>query len=178
MNAIQWRLVGLVVVGGTAVLGSYVHGLGSNPETRGGLWGGVPGAWQAFYTANMFLAAAGWFAFTSYVLFRVPTGEPRVAGRFGFGLFTGLQAVILVGSALWLPLTFRMLDSPSAGLWALIRLDLLAVGVASLAIIAALLVLSPRESPGWHRLAVIGAVFFSLQTFVLDALVWPAYFPT
>jgi hypothetical protein len=40
-----------------------------------------------------------------------------------------------------------------------------------------LLTLQPRQS-GWsYRLAVLGAVFFCLQTGLLDTVLWPMYFP-
>jgi hypothetical protein len=89
-----------------------------------------------------------------------------------------LQAVALVGSALWMPLTFLYLDAPSAGLWWLIRIDLLGVGLAALGIIAALAVAEPRPASVWRALALLGSVLFAFQTLVLDALVWPAYFPS
>jgi len=37
-----------------------------------------------------------------------------VAGRFGLDLFDALFAAILFASALWMPLTFVMLEAPSA----------------------------------------------------------------
>lgn len=154
------------VLGGLAVLGSYAWGLSSHPETRSDVWGGVPASLQGLYTLNMLLAAGGYFFFSGF-LFR------RVDAR-GFGVFNALYAVILVGSALWMPLTFRMLAAPSAGLWWIIRLDLLAVGAASLAVLLALWAGRPEPAP---RSARLGAAFFCLQTALLDALVWPAFFP-
>ncbi len=69
-----------------------------------------------------------------------------------------------------------MLEQPSEALWVVIRAVLALTGLASLALLAALLTLTPRPG-GWsYRLAVLGAVFFSLQTAILDTLVWPIYF--
>ncbi len=177
MDALRIRFIALLVLGGLAVLGSYVHGLAGHPETRGLVWGEVPDALRPLYTINMFLAAAGWLVFTGYILFAVRPDAARV-GRFGYRLFIVLQAVVLICSAAWLPLTFRYLDGPGAGLWWLIRLDLLAVGAASLGILWGLWVLDPRYAPAWRRAALLGAFFFCLQTALLDALVWPAFFPT
>jgi hypothetical protein len=56
-------LLALNVIGGTAVLASYVVGLGAVPGDA--LWGGVPESLRPLYTVNMFLAAAGYFLFTS-----------------------------------------------------------------------------------------------------------------
>jgi hypothetical protein len=70
-----------------------------------------------------------------------------------------------------------MLGSPGPGLWIAIRLVLAVVGLGSLGLLAALLAVRPRE-PAWaHVLAVAGCAAFAVQTALLDALVWPAFFP-
>ena len=118
-------LLWLNALGGMAVLGSYVWGL-VQPEVAAGLWGGVPVSLRPIYTVNMFLAAAGYFLFTHTILFRLEPDSTRIAGRFGFGIFHGLYALVLIPSALWLPLTAGMLVSPTTALWWTIRLDLAA----------------------------------------------------
>jgi VanZ family protein len=88
-----------------------------------------------------------------------------------------LYTVILVPSALWMPLTFAMMQQPSSGLWLAIRLTLAFVGTGSLGLWVALLTLRPRQ-PAWaYGLAVIGCMVFCVQTALLDAWVWPAFFP-
>lgn len=161
-------LLWLNVLGGIAVLGSYAYGIGTNPLTRGEVWGGVPEALRPFYTVNMFLAAAGYFAFSYFVFFRID--PPR------FGLFHLLYALILFPSALWLPLTFAMLEAPSPLLWWTIRATLALVGLGSLGMLAALVVSPALNAKGARRLALLGSAAFCLQTAVLDALVWPAFF--
>ena len=170
-------LLWLNVIGGSAVLGSYAHGLASNPLTRGAVWGDVPEAFRPFYTVNMLLAAAGYFAFSFFVFRRLDPARTRIARGFGYGAFHLLYALILIPSALWLPLTFEMLESPSAGLWLAIRGVLALVGLGSVGLLAAIASASPHQAPGARRAALVGAAFFTLQTAVLDALVWPAYFP-
>jgi hypothetical protein len=169
-------LVLLNIVGGTAVLGSYVHGIVSNPLTRGEVWGGVPESLRPLYVVSMLCAAAGYFPFTYYILVRIDAARVRI-GRFGFGIFHALYGGVLVFSALWMPLTFAMLEGPSLPLWYAIRLTLAIVGLASLGILAALLTLRPREPGIAYSFALIGSVAFCIQTALLDALVWPAFFP-
>jgi len=177
MHPARRSLLWLNALGGIAVLGSYVHGLASNPLTRGAVWGEVPEALRPFYTVNMFLAAAGYFAFSSFVFRRLDPERTRIAGGFGFGAFHLLYALILVPSALWLPLTFEMLAAPSAALWMAIRVTLALVGLGSLGLMAAVATATPQDAPGARRIALVGSLFFSIQTAVLDALIWPAYFP-
>jgi len=169
-------LIALNAVGGVAVLASYAVGLASQSSSGAALWGGVPEGLRPLYTLNMFLAAAGYFLFTPYIAFRLQPGQTRIAGRFGYGCFHLLYALVLIPSALWLPLTERMLAQPSAWMWALVRLDLALVGLGSLGLLAALSTLDAAQRRG-RTLAIVGLLPFCLQTAVLDALVWPALFP-
>lgn len=177
MHPARRSLLWLNVIGGVAVLGSYVYGFVSNPLTRAALWGGVPEALRPLYTLNMFLAAAGYFAFSAFVFRRLDPARTRIAGGFGFGAFHVLYALILLPSALWLPLTFEMIEAPSAGLWLGIRATLALVGLGSLGMMLAVASAAPHGAPGARRIALLGTLFFALQTAVLDALIWPAYFP-
>lgn len=169
-------LIWINALGGTAVLASYAWNLIAHPEAGSDFWGGVPAVMQPAYVVTMLLAATGYFAFTRFV-FRLRPADVKIGERFGYGLFKWIYLLILVPSALWMPLTFEMIVNPGAGLWAAIRLTLSAVGVGSLLLVAALLWMEPRLPRLSHRLAVAGSVAFSFQTAVLDALVWPAYFP-
>ena len=175
---LQKRLmVWINLLGGAAILASYVYGLRTHPGSSTGLWGNVPQAILPLYGVSMLLAAAGYFAYTYFLLLRLNLDEARVARRFRFGLFNALYALILVPSAMWMPLTLRMLEQPTAGLWLGIRLVLAAVALGSLGLLGALLSLRPRE-PRWaYWLAVGGSVTFSIQTALLDAVVWTAFFP-
>ena len=171
-------VLGLInVAGGALVIGSYVQGALAHPRVRGDAWGGVPARIKPLYTVSMLLAAAGYFAFTYFVLFRLNPDDVKVGGVFGFGLFYALYALILLPSAIWMPLTFAMLERPRHWLWWAIRITLLVVGLASLCLLAALLLLTPSESSAVYWLAIAGVVAFCVQTALLDALVWPVYFP-
>ena len=165
------------VVGGIAVLGSYAWGIATHPGTSGQVWGGVPESLKPMYTLSMLLAAVGYFPFTSYVLFRLDPERVRIAGRFGFETFLLLYTLVLAPSALWMPLTFAMLEAPGNLLWVAIRIVLFAVALGSAGILAALLLSRPRPTGVHFALAVVGGVAFCIQTVLLDAFVWPAFFP-
>ena len=170
-------LIAVNVLGGMAVLGSYAHGILTHPGTSGAVWGGVPGELRPWYVTSMVLAALGYFAFTYYVCFGLEPARVRIAGVLGFGAFVWLYAAVLAASALWMPLTFAMLAAPSGTLWLAIRAVLILVAAGSIGILLAVSAATPGPS-GWTRwLAIAGASAFCLQTVVLDALIWPAYFP-
>lgn len=170
-------LLGLNLLGGVAVLGSYYAGFATHPESVDALWGGVPEALKPFYTVSMLLAAAGYFPFTAFLLFGVDADRARILGRFGFAWFNLFYALILIPSALWMPLTFSLIDTWSAGLWVAIRVVLALVGIGSLGLLAALIGMRPARPRAPRLLAIAGAVAFCVQTALLDAIVWPAYFP-
>jgi hypothetical protein len=172
-------LIVVNVLGGIGVLGSYAVGLITHPAIRDQLWGGVPLELRPAYTVTMLAAAAGYFAFSYYVVFVLDESRTQVGRTYGFGVFPWIYAGILLPSALWMPLTFRMLETPGPLLWLAIRLCLAAVGGCSLALIAAVASAQPRAGTGGARVAaILGAIAFAVQTAVLDALVWPYYFPS
>lgn len=164
----------LNLIGGTLVLASYVWGPSARPDLMGAIWGGVPEAIRPLYQINMFLAAAGYLVFTAYLFFAVRESELRFGrGRTTLNL---CYFMVLIPSALWLPLTVRMIEAPSPLLWFAIRSDLMLVGLGALGILLSLLRV---DSPGsrFRIAAIVGALPFVLQTAVLDALVWPAFYP-
>lgn len=174
MHRQRRRLILINVLGGVAVLGSYAWGLATQPDP-GRVWGGVPPTLQPLYTVSMLLAAAGYFPFSYLVIFRIDPERVRIGG-FGYDIFALLYALILAPSALWMPLTFGMLAAPSAALWLAIRLVLFAVGAGSLGMLAALILRRPRSIDALDIAAIAGCIAFCVQTALLDALVWPAYF--
>ncbi|MBN2077889.1 MAG: hypothetical protein JW838_02920 [Spirochaetes bacterium] len=169
-------LVLVNIIGGVAVLGSYAWGILTRTDA-GALWGGVPESVMPLYSVSMFTAAAGYLAFTAYLLFGVDAGAARVAGRFGYRLFTWLYVLVLAPSAAWMPLTFAMIDDPSPWTWFAVRVVLFTVGAASAGVTVSLASLSPRSAPRARGVAVAGSILFCFQTLVLDAMVWTAFFP-
>jgi len=168
------QLIALNVLGGLAVLASYAHGL-SQPDV-GAFWGDVPETLRPIYTISMFGAALGYFPLTAYILLRLDPSQVRV-GPFGYGVFLVLYGLVLIPSALWMPMTFSMIAEPSSALWLVIRIDLALVALGSIGLLASLLVAEPRDRGPLWALAIAGAILFFNQTVVLDAIVWPAYYP-
>jgi hypothetical protein len=176
MASARRLLIAINLFGGLAVLGSYAYCLTQFPGQVGAFWGDLPDRMRPLYTVNMFLAAIGYFAFTFFLLFRLDS-DVRQGGRSLLAPFNFLYGLILLPSALWMPLTFMMLESPAAGLWWVIRLVLALVGLGSLGLLAGLVLVRPSEPSVAWRLSITGALVFSLQTALLDAIVWPAFFP-
>ncbi len=174
---VQKRIMLIInLSGGIAVISSYAIGILTHPDAAHILWGGVPRNIQSFYTAGMSLAAAGYVAFTFFLLFGSNTSAAKISSRPGFGIFNILYSFILIPSALWMPLTFLTVEQTSLISMCAVRLVLWIVAAASLGMLYALLNVKPRQ-PRWaYGLAVAGAITFCLQTVLLDSIVWVIFF--
>jgi hypothetical protein len=170
---ITWILINLL--GGTAVISSYIYGFLTHSNVSQILWGDVPAGLRPMYTVCMLVAAAGYFAL-AYFVFRLDLLETRVFDRFGFEFFNFLYLLILVPSALWMPLTLLTIERSSAVLIWIVRLDLALVAAGSLGLLLAVLNTRPRPSTPRYILAILGSATLCLQTVILDAIVWSIYF--
>ena len=164
------------VIGGAAVIGSYVYGLNAQAGGANVLWGGVPVNIRPVYTISMILSALGYFAFLYYIFFRLNPAQTSIAGVSGFTIFYVIFLLILIPSAFWMPLTNVYVGNPSTGLWVWVRTVLALVGLASIALVWALLSLETRGSGIAYLAAVVGSAYFAFHTAILDAVVWAALF--
>jgi len=176
MNKHRVILLVINILGGAAVIGSYIFGINAQPGGADALWGGVPENVRLLYTISMLIAAVGYFLFLYYLLFKVNPDEARACGSFGFGVFHLIFAAILLPSALWMPFTNVYLANPATLTWVGVILVLATVGIASLSLAITLMKLKPVAALMPHRLAVAGAVYFTFHTLVLDAVIWPVLF--
>ncbi|NMB54813.1 MAG: hypothetical protein GYA15_08930 [Leptolinea sp.] len=173
----QKKLLWLVnIIGGIAVLGSYALGVYTHPEAGRILWGNVPESIRPFYNVNMLLAAAGYFAFLYFILFRLDAEKICVAGRFGYGLFPIIFTAILIPSALWMPLTLLAVERSSLTLVWAVRIVLWLVALSSMVLFLAILKVETQQSQRSKYFALAGSGIFCLQTVFLDAIVWVIYF--
>lgn len=168
MSMEKFAFVLINVLGGIAVLGSYLLWLSNPMHDASLLWGSIAGMARMAYVVSMLAAAAGYFAFTPWILRLDPTQTSFAAINLCF-------ALILFPSAMWMPLTYEYLAVPDAWRWWAMRGTLMVVGLASLALIWLIARVTP--APRGKGAAIAGAVFFTLQTLAFDALIWPRYFP-
>jgi hypothetical protein len=162
-------------IGGVAVIGSYIYGLNAQSGGASILWGGVPENIRPVYTVSMILSALGFFAFIYFILFKLDPSEVSIAGTFGFSIFFSIFILILLPSALWMPLTNFYVGTPSTGAWVIVRIILALVAIGSIALVWALLSLQTREGVAYW-LAVAGSGYFAFHTAILDAIIWAHLF--
>jgi hypothetical protein len=165
MEKVAFLLLNLV--GGVAVLGSYVLWLSNPMHDSGLLWGSIAGMARIGYIVSMVAAAAGYFVFAPWILRLDPT-------QVDFSAINLCFALVLFPSAMWMPLAYEYLAAPDPWRWWAMRGVLLVVGLASLALVVLIARVTP--APGGKGVAIAGAALFTLQTLVLDALIWPRFF--
>ncbi|HEY96950.1 MAG TPA: hypothetical protein G4O16_02065 [Dehalococcoidia bacterium] len=177
MGTQQIVLLVINIIGGAAVIGSYIYGLNAQSGGANVLWGSVPENIRPVYFVSMIISALGYFAFLYYILFRLSPSEVSIANTFGFSLFFAIFILILLPSALWMPLTNLYVGAPSTGTWVIVRIILALVGIGSIALVWALLSLQTREGVAYW-LSVAGSGYFAFHTAILDAIIWAALFKT
>jgi hypothetical protein len=176
MGMQQIILLIINIIGGAAVIGSYIFGLRGQPSGANILWGGVPVNIRPVYTVSMILSALGYFAFLYYIFFRLDPAQTSIVGISSFTLFYIIFLLILIPSAFWMPLTNVYVGNPSIGMWIGIRTVLALVGLASIALLWVLLSLQGKVPGVSYWLAVVGSGYFAFHTVVLDAIIWAALF--
>jgi len=164
------------VIGGAAVIGSYLFGLRGQSGGANVLWGGVPDGIRPLYTISMIISALGYFAFLYYIFFQLEPRQISIAGVPGFTIFYVIFSVILIASAFWMPLTNMYVANPSTGIWFGVRIVLAIVGLASIGLLMVLLTLQGKVPGIAYWLAVAGSGYFAFHTAILDAVIWAALF--
>jgi len=169
-------LLAINIIGGIAVIGSYIVGLSSKANGVNALWGGTPMSVRPIYTVSMILSAIGYFFFLYFIFFRLNPASFSVFNGSGFNIFYIVFIGILLASALWMPLTNLFVANPSGFLWFAIRAVLAIVGLSSIALAWILISMYTKEAGLTYWLAVFGSVYFALHTAILDAIFWPIFF--
>ena len=169
-------LIFLILLGSMLVLGSYGVLFQVNPDSMSAKWGGVPEELLPFYQANMLWGTAGYFFYTVFFLFIMQEGATGFSPSLENRLLLVFYALILFPSALWTPLTLRMVSQPTSLTWGIIRLVLALVGAGSLGLLFLLLCAWPKKFSLIYLMAVVGSVGFCLQTVLLDAVIRPSLF--
>jgi len=70
-----------------------------------------------------------------------------------------------------------MIINPSVFLWIGIRIILFTVGFSSIGLLAAFFYSDFDKSSWLFYAGIAGLIPFSIQTMILDAIIWPHYFP-
>lgn len=176
MTASKIALWAINILGGIAVIGSYVLGIQAHPGQGDRLWGGVPEGIRGIYTVSMLLSAVGYLLFFYHIALRMDPAKVNLPWSIPFGSFAVPFLLILVPSALWMSLTFSYLESPSIGSWIAVRVVLGLAALGSLVMLVMLAGLKSWSPDQFWWPSTIGAGIFAFHLLCLDALLWPVLF--
>lgn len=165
------------LVGGSAVLGSYIAGLYFYPDTRSSLWGSLGETSQKTFVISMVIAAIG------YVIFILFMGFTKDGNQFSqyfiWGLFSpGLVcALFLIFSAIWMPATIAYINTNNI-IWWVITVGVLWISAFWVLTLLIGIILSglDRSTP-FTLLAILGLGYVVFHCLILDAIVWVIKFP-
>jgi len=144
MRTEQIILLIIIIIGGAAVIGSYVFGLRGQSGGANVLWGGVPENIRPVYTVFHDSFRPELFRFP-LLHFLPPRAFPgSIGGVAGFTLLYVIFIFMLVPSAFWMPLTNMYVSNPGTGIWIGVRVVLAVVGLASIALLWALLTMQGK----------------------------------
>lgn len=176
METQQIILLIINIIGGIAVIGSYIFGIKAQSGGANALWGGVPPNIRPVYGVSMVLSALGYFAFLYFVLFEIIPDEVLIGGRFDFSVFYLIFIFILLPSSLWMPLTNVYIGNQITSIKIGVRAVLALVGLASIALVWAILSLETTTQNVPYWLAVAGSSYFAFHTAILDGVIWSVLF--
>jgi len=171
-NVLVFFLINLI--GGLAVLGSYVVGLYLYPDFRNALWGGVSGSWKTLFTISMFFAAARYLVFCYSMTISHGADKSSFLGAHTFSI---LAAVFLVSASIWMPATLKYLVT-NDNLWWILSVISLWTTAASLCLLAVFFGLCKYEGMGTLQfsLTLAGIIWITVHCLVFDAIIWVAKF--
>ena len=166
------------VVGGIAVLGSYVLCLMMFPEQREALWGGVVGTTRNIVVISMLFSAAGYLAFLYISVFNVSTDLFSEKSLMNGNLILILALTFLLSSTAWMPTSVAFLETSNNLYW---NLSVASLWVAAISLIGLFIAVFITDFSGASNLpkiiSVAGLGMITFHCLVFDAIMWVSNFP-
>lgn len=178
MTVSSTHVFGLInIIGGIAVLGSYVYGILAFPELRQSLWGGIDGRWRIIFTLSMLPAAIGYLIFAHSTLFRggvLELQNSMLLIRILPHIFTVL---FLFSSSIWMPATLSYLSTGNIAWWHAATTALWVTACSLIALLSLTTLLYVAEPSRQTLVGLFGLTYITFHCLVLDAVIWITRFP-
>lgn len=173
----QTLFLSVNVLGGLAVISSYLIGLWYFPEHRNELWGGIQDNWKNVLVLSMLLAAAGYMTFCYFAVFREGA---NILGKFMFlgpHTISWLTALFLVSAAVWMPASIFYLHTGN-GLWWVATVAVLWITALTLITLTVVVAFSDNQAtPMLDRIScTIGLSLITTHCLFVDAIIWVVFF--
>ena len=177
MSTQQVLFLTINLIGGLAVLGSYIIGLGMFPEYREALWGEVRGNLRTGILISMIFAALGYLAFCYVALFQNGLEDFNKSDWFNSYTISILVGIFLISATFWLPSAIAYLHFSNT-YWLVICIVSLWSTAISLAVLLGIVITSDVKiiSSASHYVAIIGIGLITFHCLVFDAIMWSIKF--
>ena len=177
MSTQQVLFLTINLIGGLAVLGSYIIGLGMFPEYREALWGEVRGNLRTGILISMIFAALGYLAFCYVALFQNGLEDFNKSDWFNSYTISILVGIFLISATFWLPSAIAYLHFSNT-YWLVICIASLWSTAISLAVLLGIVITSDVKiiSSASHYVAIIGIGLITFHCLVFDAIIWSIKF--
>lgn len=165
------------LIGGTAVLTSYVVVLALYPDLRSDFWGQINGGLRIIFTGSMLLAGAGYLLFLYWTVFTIgdnTSNSQWLVESHWPGVLVGM---FLTFSTIWMPLTAALLKTGNESLWISIVVILWVVAISLWALFILVIIHYWNDASWTSFLATAGLFYIALHCTILDAIVWVNRFP-
>lgn len=176
MSKAKKIFVAINLVGGLAVLSSYLFCFILYPTYSRSLWGSASDKVITFFVISMVLAAAGYAWFTFYLLKGNKLEDSNFGTLFGVKIINLLYLMVLTCSTIWMPASISFSMSENIFVELIIRLILWTVGLSSLGILIYIYNINIDDGKSSflsHMFALLGTMVFTIHTLILDAVIWP-----
>ena len=167
------RLFMFVINGvlGITVLLSYIWGAYA-AEDPSALWGEMPEQYITYIICSMFIAAIGYILYSLYIAY----GREISLLERPFYKYNLNYIILLISASLWMPLTVFYVDTSSSIYWILLVISLYIVGFMSCYMTYLLIKSTPTNNNNWKFFSILGSIWFTFHTLILDAMLWVFYF--
>ena len=165
------------VIGVVAVIGGYAWCLGTYPEHREALWGGVHGTLRSIFTLSMIPAAAGYLTFCYATIFQGGAMTFDKDAVVGAKTIVIIATVFLASAAMWMPSSIAYIRI-GEGAWWFVCVVSLWVAALSLLFMTAVTAVSPvgAVSEISKYTSVVGLAYITFHCLMLDAIGWVVLF--
>ena len=164
------------IIGGVAVLSSYVGGILLYPEQREGLWGGIENRHRSYFVLSMLIAALGYLTFLYVAIFR--STDVLFQSNLPLGPYTlSILCITFLSSAtFWMPATILYLHLKQDWIWFVIVIALWITAISLIGMTGAVLS-TTRDVFPYKILMSAGLVCTAIHCAIFDAAIWVAKFP-
>lgn len=104
------------------------------------------------------------------------TIEP-LHGKYGMEFFIVLFTIFLILAVMWMPSTFKVLESGNSNWWFVVQFSLWGVALSTLMMTVGLCMANNITNLSLHQWATVGSVYVTFHCLVLDAWLWTSKFP-